>query len=171
VLGLHCGIYRSPSNISNISYLNSPPPSFSFILLYTHSRNSFNRFHFSIYIHVLYTVFVLYSPFYTLFPHSQFIEFFLVVLGFKLRALYLFGKLVPSCLNHISSPVCCGCFGDGVSLSIKPQMIDACYHAQLFLLRWGSQELFCPGWTNSTILPILTLQVANIAGMNHQCLT
>jgi hypothetical protein len=30
-VGVHCGIHKSCYNISNISYLNSPPPSFSFI--------------------------------------------------------------------------------------------------------------------------------------------
>jgi hypothetical protein len=48
----------------NIPYLNSPPPSFSFVL---HSWNSFNRYLFSIYIHV-YTVFVPYSHSHTLSP-------------------------------------------------------------------------------------------------------
>jgi hypothetical protein len=33
VLGLHYDIYKSSYNISNVSYLNSPPPSFSFIFL------------------------------------------------------------------------------------------------------------------------------------------
>jgi hypothetical protein len=28
---IHCGIYKSSYNISNISFLNSPPPPFSFI--------------------------------------------------------------------------------------------------------------------------------------------
>jgi hypothetical protein len=32
VLGVLYGIYKSSYNISNISYLNSPPPSFYFIL-------------------------------------------------------------------------------------------------------------------------------------------
>jgi hypothetical protein len=32
VLGVHCGMYKSSYDISNISCLNSPPPSFSFIL-------------------------------------------------------------------------------------------------------------------------------------------
>jgi hypothetical protein len=41
--------------------LNSCPPSFFSILPPLHSCNSFNRYHFSIYIHV-YTVFSLYSP-------------------------------------------------------------------------------------------------------------
>jgi hypothetical protein len=31
--GVHCGSYKSSYNISNISYLNSPPPPFSFIPL------------------------------------------------------------------------------------------------------------------------------------------
>jgi hypothetical protein len=33
VLGVHCGVYKSSYNMSNISYWNSPPPSFSFIPL------------------------------------------------------------------------------------------------------------------------------------------
>jgi hypothetical protein len=28
--GVHCGIYKSSYNVSNISYLNSPPPLLSF---------------------------------------------------------------------------------------------------------------------------------------------
>jgi hypothetical protein len=31
-VGAHCGIYKSSYNISDISYLNSPPPLLSFIL-------------------------------------------------------------------------------------------------------------------------------------------
>jgi hypothetical protein len=31
VLGVHCSIYKSSYGISNVSYLNSPLPSFSFI--------------------------------------------------------------------------------------------------------------------------------------------
>jgi hypothetical protein len=49
----------------NISYLNSPPPPFSYI---PHSRNNFTRYISSIYIHA-YTVFTPYSPSY-LFPIS-----------------------------------------------------------------------------------------------------
>jgi hypothetical protein len=64
VLGVHCGIYKSSYNVSNISYLNSPPPSFSFISPLPPSWNSFSRSHFSIYIYV-YIVFSQYSPF----PH------------------------------------------------------------------------------------------------------
>jgi hypothetical protein len=53
---IYCGIYRCSYSIS---YLNSPSSPFFFI--HPHSWNSFNRYHFSFYIHV-YTVFVLYSP-------------------------------------------------------------------------------------------------------------
>jgi hypothetical protein len=42
----YCGIYKSSYNLSNISYLNSPPPSFSFILPSPHSGSSLNRYHF-----------------------------------------------------------------------------------------------------------------------------
>jgi hypothetical protein len=31
-VGVHCGIYKSSYNTSNVSYLNSPPPPFSFKL-------------------------------------------------------------------------------------------------------------------------------------------
>jgi hypothetical protein len=80
-IGLHHGIYKGSYNISNISYLNSPPPPFSFIShppnththahthTHTHTHhswNSFNRYHFSIYIHV-HTI-LPYSPSYTLSP-------------------------------------------------------------------------------------------------------
>jgi hypothetical protein len=60
-------IHKSSYNISNISYLNTPPPSFSFIFSYPLSQSSFNRYHFCIYIHV-YTIFALYSLSYTLSP-------------------------------------------------------------------------------------------------------
>jgi hypothetical protein len=37
--GVRCGIYKSSYNISNISYLTSPPPSFSFItILYLYEQ-------------------------------------------------------------------------------------------------------------------------------------
>jgi hypothetical protein len=58
---VHCGIYRSSYNIS---YLNSPP----IILFYSSSPHSWNRSRFSIYINV-YTVFVPYSPTFTISPH------------------------------------------------------------------------------------------------------
>jgi hypothetical protein len=64
-VGAYCGIYKSSYNVSNKSYLNSPLLPFSFISPFPHSWNSFNRYHFSIYIHV-YTVFAPYSPFHTL---------------------------------------------------------------------------------------------------------
>jgi hypothetical protein len=50
--------------ISNIPYLNSP---LHHTTLSSHSWNSFNRYHFSIYIHI-YTVFVQYSLSRALFP-------------------------------------------------------------------------------------------------------
>jgi hypothetical protein len=67
---VHCGIYKSSYTISNISYFNSSPPSFPFNFHSPHSWNSFNRSHFSIYIHVYTVFFVLYSPSYILFPHA-----------------------------------------------------------------------------------------------------
>jgi hypothetical protein len=48
VPGVRFDIYKSAYNTSQ---WNSPPPSFSFILL-PHSWNSFNRSHFSIYAHM-----------------------------------------------------------------------------------------------------------------------
>jgi hypothetical protein len=51
-------------HIKYIIYLNSTPPPFSFIF---HSWNNFNRYHFSIYMHV-YTAFGLYSPSHALSP-------------------------------------------------------------------------------------------------------
>jgi hypothetical protein len=60
--------FKRSYNISNISYLNSPPTPFFFILSSPNSWNSFTRYHFSIYIHV-YTVFVTHSPSHTLSPH------------------------------------------------------------------------------------------------------
>jgi hypothetical protein len=64
--GVHCGIHKSSYSISNISYLNSPPPPF-FLAPLPHSWNSFNRYHFSICTHV-YTLFALYSRSHTLSP-------------------------------------------------------------------------------------------------------
>jgi hypothetical protein len=71
VLGVHCGIYKSSCNMSNISYLNSLLSSFSFSFIppcHIPAYNSFNRSHFSSYIHV-YTVFVPYSTSHTLSSH------------------------------------------------------------------------------------------------------
>jgi hypothetical protein len=64
VLGVHCDIYKSSNSISNMSYLNSPPPTCSFIPPPPYSWNSFSRSHFSIYIQV-YTVFAPYTPSFT----------------------------------------------------------------------------------------------------------
>jgi hypothetical protein len=62
-VGLHCSIYKSSYNVSNISYLNLPPPPFSFIhpypipgivstdiILYLHTR-----------VHSICTIFTLSS--------------------------------------------------------------------------------------------------------------
>jgi hypothetical protein len=68
-VGVHCGIYKNIYNISNISYFNSPPPSFSFFSSSLHFWNSFSRYHFSIYMHV-YTIFTLYSTYVCSFPIS-----------------------------------------------------------------------------------------------------
>jgi hypothetical protein len=65
LLGVHCGIYKSSYNVSNTSYLSSASPPLSFITSSPHSWNTFNRYHFCIYIHV-YTVFALYSPSYNI---------------------------------------------------------------------------------------------------------
>jgi hypothetical protein len=67
MLRVHCGIYNSSYNVSNISYLNLAPPPLSFISLLTNSWDSFNRYHFSFYIHV-YTVFEPNSPSHALSP-------------------------------------------------------------------------------------------------------
>jgi hypothetical protein len=66
VLGVHCDIYKSSYNISQ---LNSPPPSLSFIPTSPYSWNSFNRTYFSIFIHG-YLIFPLYSPSFTFFISS-----------------------------------------------------------------------------------------------------
>jgi hypothetical protein len=66
-VGVHCGIYRG---FYNRSYLNSPPPTFSFIPSSLHLRNSFNRYLFSVYIHV-YIVFALYCTLLHTFPTSS----------------------------------------------------------------------------------------------------
>jgi hypothetical protein len=61
-VGVHCGIYKSSYNLSTISYLNlSPTPTLP------HSWNSFNKYHFCIYIHVC-TILALHSPSYPLSP-------------------------------------------------------------------------------------------------------
>jgi hypothetical protein len=39
-IGVHCGIYKSSYNVSNISYLNSPPPPLCFISSSPHSWRS-----------------------------------------------------------------------------------------------------------------------------------
>jgi hypothetical protein len=60
---VHCDIYKSSYNVSNMSYLNSSLHR-SLLCSFPHSWNCFNRSQFYIYIHV-YTVFAPYSPSYT----------------------------------------------------------------------------------------------------------
>jgi hypothetical protein len=57
-VGVHCGIYKSSYNVSNISYLNWLAPPFSFIPPWPYS---WNRYHFYIYIHVytFWTIFIV----------------------------------------------------------------------------------------------------------------
>jgi hypothetical protein len=55
--------HKCSYNISNISCLNSPSPSFFFSLSFPHSCNSFNRYHFSIHVN---TACALYLPSYAL---------------------------------------------------------------------------------------------------------
>jgi hypothetical protein len=59
-VGVHGSIYKGSYNASNIPYFNSLPPLLSSPL---DSWNSFNRYHFCIYVHG-YTLFVPYSSSY-----------------------------------------------------------------------------------------------------------
>jgi hypothetical protein len=65
-VGVHCGIYiyKSSYNVSNISYLNSPPPPLSFIILPQFLEQFQQVSLFCIYTHV-YTVFAPYSSSYS----------------------------------------------------------------------------------------------------------
>jgi hypothetical protein len=65
VLGVHCGIYKSSYNKSNISYLNSPPPSFSFTLFppFLQSFQQVSLFHLHACIHSTCTIFTRLHPF------------------------------------------------------------------------------------------------------------
>jgi hypothetical protein len=80
---VYCGIYKSSYNISNISYLNSSPPSFSFILL--HSWNSFNKYCISIYIHGIQYLHHIHPPL-----EKQAIICFLIHLVFLIHTLSAF---------------------------------------------------------------------------------
>jgi hypothetical protein len=44
LVGVYCSIDKGSYSISNTSFLNSPPPQFSFISSFCHWRNSFNRY-------------------------------------------------------------------------------------------------------------------------------
>jgi hypothetical protein len=63
-IGVHCDIYKSSYNVSNMSYLNSSLHR-SLVCSFPHSWNCFNRYHFSIYVHVC-PVIALYSASHTL---------------------------------------------------------------------------------------------------------
>jgi hypothetical protein len=60
-VGVHWSICKSSYNVSNISYLNSPPSTALFHPLFPDSQNSLNRYHFCIYLNV-YTSFGPPSP-------------------------------------------------------------------------------------------------------------
>jgi hypothetical protein len=60
--GGNCGIYKGPYNVSDISYLNSPPPPLSFIPL-PPFMEQFQQVSF-LHLHNEYTLFVPYSSFY-----------------------------------------------------------------------------------------------------------
>jgi hypothetical protein len=68
--------------LSIISYLNSFPPLLSFIPSSPDSWNSFNRYHFCIYMHVytfFFTIFTLLLPFSTTSPHTYWCQVVSVV--------------------------------------------------------------------------------------------
>jgi hypothetical protein len=61
-VGVHCSIYKSSYNISNVSYLNTPPQLLSLIPPSTDSWNSFNKYHFCILhrcVYIICTIFTL----------------------------------------------------------------------------------------------------------------
>jgi hypothetical protein len=65
-VGVHCGIYKSSNNMSNISYLNSPSLLLSFVTPSPHSWNNLNRYHFfplHICVHSICTILTLLLPF------------------------------------------------------------------------------------------------------------
>jgi hypothetical protein len=65
-VGVRCGIYKCYS-LSNVSYSNSLPLPFFFLPSSPIPGNSFNSFHFSIFMHV-YTVFAPYLPSFSISP-------------------------------------------------------------------------------------------------------
>jgi hypothetical protein len=65
-VGVHCGIYKTSYNVSNISHLNSPPPPFSFYPLLPPFLEYFQQvslFHLPICVHSICTIFTLPHPF------------------------------------------------------------------------------------------------------------
>jgi hypothetical protein len=70
---VHCDIYKSSCNVSNIPYLNSLPPPFSFIpILFLEWFQQVSFLPWSIHVHIFHSVFTLLSPFpaTSLFPWS-----------------------------------------------------------------------------------------------------
>jgi hypothetical protein len=62
-VGLHCGIYKSSYDVSNISHLNSPPPLLPFIPTSPDSWNRYNRciiIAFTLCVHLFCTIFTSY---------------------------------------------------------------------------------------------------------------
>jgi hypothetical protein len=67
VLRVHCDIYKNSDNLSNVSSLNSPPPPFSTILLYSPplflNGHQVSFFHLHTCVHSICTIFTLLHPF------------------------------------------------------------------------------------------------------------
>jgi hypothetical protein len=100
--------------MSNISYSSSPYPPFSFNISPAHSWTSFNRYDFSIYVHV-HTAFVPYPFSCTRFPHLLLFPLIPISPG-KTYSAFLFSDFVkekkPYCLFKIDT--------QGVSLKRLP---------------------------------------------------
>jgi hypothetical protein len=72
-----------------------------------------------------------------------------------------------------------GYFREGLAFCAGPQssyfrlpavarITGRCYHAQPFLLRWGSHRFFFSGLASNLDDPEVSSQVPKITGMNHQ---
>jgi hypothetical protein len=107
-------------------------------------------------------------------------SFFLVVLGFELRALRL-SRQAPYHLSHASSPFWSGYFEDRVFLFFLDQTgpwsfyvtlpafagMTGTQHLAQPLVKMGSHKLSWPVWPQT---PISASQVARITGVSHLCL-
>jgi hypothetical protein len=64
-VGVHCGIYKSSYNVSNLSYFNSPPPPFSFISLppFLEWFQQVSLLHLHTCVHIFCSMFTLLPPF------------------------------------------------------------------------------------------------------------